>query len=62
MCSISISECTRGGTIYYKGKLMGLTGSSKNKGTVGQTGYWQKNGDPLKAWNDKMTGGGNKPR
>jgi hypothetical protein len=22
---------------------------------------WQKDGVPLKAWNDKMTGGGNKP-
>jgi hypothetical protein len=60
-CSTSISECTRGGTIYYKGKLTGLTGFCKNKGTIGQTVCWKKNGDPLKAWNDKMTGGRNKP-
>jgi hypothetical protein len=40
---------------------MGLTGSCKNKGTIGQTVCWKKNGDPLKAWNDEMTGGGNKP-
>jgi hypothetical protein len=60
-CSISISECIRGGTIYYKGKLTGLTGYCKNKGTVGQMVCWQKDGDPLQAWNDQMTGGGNKP-
>jgi hypothetical protein len=59
--NMSISECTTGGTVYYKGKLTGLTGSCKNKGTIGQTVCWQKNGDPLKAWNP-MTGGGNKPR
>jgi hypothetical protein len=35
-CSTLISECTRGGTIYYKGKLTGLVGSCKNKGTTGQ--------------------------
>jgi hypothetical protein len=61
-CSTSISECTRGGTIYYKGKLTGLTGSCKNKGTIGQIVCWQKDRDPLKAWNDEMTGGGNKPQ
>jgi hypothetical protein len=22
---------------------------------------WQKDGDPLNAWNDEITGGGNKP-
>jgi hypothetical protein len=59
--STSISECTREGTIYYKGKLTGLMGSCKNKGTIGQTVCWKKDGDPLKAWNDEMTGGGNKP-
>jgi hypothetical protein len=48
-CSISISECTREGTIYYKGKLTGLTGSCKNKGTIGQMVCWQKDRDPLKA-------------
>jgi hypothetical protein len=58
---MSISECTRGGTIYYKGKLTGLTGSCKIKGTIEQTVCWQKNGDPLQAWNDEMTGVGNKP-
>jgi hypothetical protein len=47
--------------IYYKGKLTGLTGSCKNKGTIGQMVCWQKDGDPLKAWNDEMTGGRNKP-
>jgi hypothetical protein len=26
-----------------------------------QTVCWKKDGDPLKVWNDKMTGGGNKP-
>jgi hypothetical protein len=44
----------------YKGKLTVLTGSFKNKSTIGQTVCWQKNGDPLKAWNNEMTGGGNK--
>jgi hypothetical protein len=47
--------------IYYKGKLTGLTGSCKNKGTIGQMVCWQKDGDSLKAWNDEMTRGGNKP-
>jgi hypothetical protein len=60
-CSISISECIREGTIYYKGKLTGLAGSCKNKGTIGQMVCWQKDGDLLKTWNSKMTGGGNKP-
>jgi hypothetical protein len=36
-------------------------GSCKNKGTTGQTVCWKKDGNPLKAWNDEMTGGGNKP-
>jgi hypothetical protein len=48
-------------TIYYKGKLTGLMGSCKNKGTIEQTFCWKKDGDPLKAWKDEMTGGGNKP-
>jgi hypothetical protein len=48
-CSTSISECTRGRTIYYKGKLTVLTGSWKNKDTIGQMVCWQKDGDPLKA-------------
>jgi hypothetical protein len=61
MCSMSISQCTRGRMVYYKGKLTGLTGSCKSKGTLGQTVCWQRNGDPLKSWNDEMTGGGNKP-
>jgi hypothetical protein len=56
MCSISISECTRGGTVYYKENLTGLTGSFKNKCTIGQTVCWQKDRDPLKAWNNEMTG------
>jgi hypothetical protein len=60
-CILSISECTRVGTIYYKGKLTGLTGSCKNKVTIGQMVCWQKDGDPLNAWDNKMTGGGNKP-
>jgi hypothetical protein len=60
-CSTSISECTRGRTIYYKGKLTVLTGSWKNKDTIGQMVCWQKDGDHLKAQNDEMTGGGNKP-
>jgi hypothetical protein len=46
--------------IYYKGKLTGLTGSCKNKGTTGQMVCWQKDRDPLKARNDERTGGGNK--
>jgi hypothetical protein len=49
----------QGGTLYYKGKLTGLTGSCKNKGTIGQTVCWQKNEDHLKAWNNEMTRGGN---
>jgi hypothetical protein len=61
-CSISISECTRGRTIYCKGKLTGLTGSCKNKGTIGQMVYLQKDGVPLKAWNNEMSGGGSKSR
>jgi hypothetical protein len=60
-CSIPISECTRGGTIYSKRKLTGLMGSYKNKSTIGQTVCWKKDRDPLKAWNDTMTVGGNKP-
>jgi hypothetical protein len=59
-CSISISECTRGGTIYYKEKVTCLTGSCKNKGTIGQTVCWKKAGDSLKAWNNELTGGGKK--
>jgi hypothetical protein len=61
MYSISISKCIRGGTIYYKKNLTGITRSCKNKGTIGQMGCWQKDRDPLKAWNNEMTGGGNKP-
>jgi hypothetical protein len=61
ICSISISECIRGGTIYYKGKLTGLTGSCKNKSTIGQMVCWQKDRDPLKVWNYETTEGGNKP-
>jgi hypothetical protein len=60
-CSTSISECTRGKTIYYKGKLTGLTGSCKNEGPIGQTVCCQKDRDPLKAWKDELTGGGSKP-
>jgi hypothetical protein len=48
-CSTSISECTRGVTIYYKGKLTGPTGSCKSKGIIGQMVYWKKDVDPLKA-------------
>jgi hypothetical protein len=36
-------------------------GSCKNKGTLGKTVCWQKDGSPIKGWNDKMRGGGNKP-
>jgi hypothetical protein len=36
-------------------------GSCKNKITIGQTFCSKKDGDPLKSWNDEMTGGGNKP-
>jgi hypothetical protein len=60
-CSTSISECTRWVTIYYKGKLTGLTGACKTKGTIGKMVCWKKEGDPLKAWNNEMTKGGNKP-
>jgi hypothetical protein len=35
--------------------------SCKNKGIIGQTVCWQKDGDPLKTWNNEMTGVGNKP-
>jgi hypothetical protein len=50
MYSVSISECIRGGTIYYKKKknLTGIARSYKNKGTIGQMGCWQKDRDPLK--------------
>jgi hypothetical protein len=41
-CSTSISECTIGGTICCKRKLTGLTGSCKNKGTIGQTVCWER--------------------
>jgi hypothetical protein len=60
-CSTSISECTKGGTFYYKGKLTCLTESCKNKGTIGQMFCWKKDGDPLKAWNKELAGRGNKP-
>jgi hypothetical protein len=45
-CSTLTSECTRGRTIYYKGKLTGLTGSCKNKGTIGQMVCWKKDRTP----------------
>jgi hypothetical protein len=45
-CYTSISECIRGGTIYYKGKLTGLTGFCKNKGITGQRFAGRKTGNP----------------
>jgi hypothetical protein len=36
-------------------------GPCKKKGTIGHTAWWKKDSDPLKAWNNEMTGGGNKP-
>jgi hypothetical protein len=51
----------RGRTIYHKGKLTGLVGSCKNKGTIGQIVCWKKDRDSLNAWNDEITRGGNKP-
>jgi hypothetical protein len=45
------------GTIYYKGKL---TESCKNKGYRADS-LLEERQRPLKAWNEEMTGGRNKP-